>query len=240
MSGDEQQQDYHNDMQAEVTSDSVEDSYAPPESEDHDAAVEVPIVDDVAPEMQAAPSEPAESETTEDAEESKESTEALQRQIEDLTGQYMRIAADFDNFRKRTEREKSDLAQRVRRETISELLPVIDSFERAKSHINPQTDQEIGIQNSYQGVYKQLVDCLKRVGVKPMRAVGQVFDPNLHEAVMREPTDQFEEGEVMEELVNGYMLGDLVLRHAMVKVAAEPIEPAEEQSSETVESQGVE
>jgi molecular chaperone GrpE len=240
MSGDEQQQDYHNDMQAEVTSDSVEDSYAPPESEDHDAAVEVPIVDDVAPEMQAAPSEPAGSETTEDAEESKESTEALQRQIEDLTGQYMRIAADFDNFRKRTEREKSDLAQRVRRETISELLPVIDSFERAKSHINPQTDQEIGIQNSYQGVYKQLVDCLKRVGVKPMRAVGQVFDPNLHEAVMREPTDQFEEGEVMEELVNGYMLGDLVLRHAMVKVAAEPIEPAEEQSSETVESQGVE
>ena len=114
--------------------------------------------------------------------------------LEDLQGQYMRIAADFDNFRKRTEREKSDLEQRVKRETISELLPVIDSFERAKSHISPQTDQEINIQKSYQGVYKQLVDCLKRIGVAPMRAKGQEFDPNLHEAIMREPTDQFAEG----------------------------------------------
>jgi molecular chaperone GrpE len=76
------------------------------------------------------------------------------------------------------------------------------------------------IHKSYQGVYKQLVDCLKRLGVAPMRPEGQEFDPNFHEAVMREPTDEHPEGTVLEELVRGYFFGDRVLRHAMVKVAA--------------------
>jgi molecular chaperone GrpE len=76
------------------------------------------------------------------------------------------------------------------------------------------------IHKSYQGVYKQLVDSLKRLGVSPMRPEGQEFDPNLHEAVMREATDEHPEGTVLEELVRGYFLGDRVLRHAMVKVAA--------------------
>ncbi|WP_299492437.1 nucleotide exchange factor GrpE [Acaryochloris sp. IP29b_bin.137] len=149
--------------------------------------------------------------------------ETLKSQLDERTSQYMRIAADFENFRKRTGREKSDLEQRVKRDTLSELLPVIDSFDRARSHINPQTDPEENIHNSYQGVYKQLVDCLKRIGVAPMRSKGQPFDPNLHEAVMREPTNEFEEGTVVEELVSGYLLGEQVLRHAMVKVAA-PLE----------------
>lgn len=157
--------------------------------------------------------------------------ESLRSQLDERTSQYMRIAADFENFRKRTSREKTDLEQRVKRETLSELLPVIDSFDRARSHINPQTDQEGNIHNSYQGVYKQLVDCLKRIGVSPMRAKGQPFDPNLHEAVMREPTNEYEEGIVVEELVSGYLLGEQVLRHAMVKVAA-PLEDFESASEE--------
>lgn len=157
--------------------------------------------------------------------------EALKSQLDERTSQYMRIAADFENFRKRTSREKTDLEQRVKRETLGELLPVIDSFDRARSHIKPQTDQEENIHNSYQGVYKQLVDCLKRIGVAPMRSKGQPFDPNLHEAVMREPTNEFEEGMVVEELVSGYLLGEQVLRHAMVKVAA----PLESELSTTEE-----
>jgi molecular chaperone GrpE len=76
------------------------------------------------------------------------------------------------------------------------------------------------IHKSYQGVYKQLVDSLKKMGVSPMRPEGQEFDPNLHEAVMREQTSEHPEGTVLEELVRGYFLGDRVLRHAMVKVAA--------------------
>ncbi|MEO0374979.1 MAG: nucleotide exchange factor GrpE [Cyanobacteria bacterium P01_A01_bin.17] len=246
MSGDEQQNEYQGDMQPEVDNPVSSDAQQPPDLEMGDAAVEVPIIEDIPAEIPAVDAtETAETTADDSAAPSQQSTEeidVLQQKLEGVTGQYMRIAADFDNFRKRTEREKSDLEQRVKRETISELLPVIDSFERAKSHINPQTEEEINIQKSYQGVYKQLVDCLKRIGVAPMRAQGKEFDPNLHEAIMREPTDQFTEGEVMEELVNGYMIGDLVLRHAMVKVAApaEPMLTSEENSPETLDSQAVE
>ncbi len=248
MSVDEQQNDYRGDMQEDVMNEVPDDASQAQNLGVSDAAVEVPIIEEP-PQGETTAFDASEAEeqnvsTEEDAavsQQSIEKIEMLQREKDDLSGQYMRIAADFDNFRKRTSREKSELEQRVKRETISELLPVIDSFERAKAHINPQTEEEINIQKSYQGVYKQLVDCLKRIGVAPMRAKGQEFDPNLHEAIMREPTDQFAEGEVMEELVNGYMLGDLVLRHAMVKVAApaEPVLTSEENSPETLDNQAV-
>lgn len=147
--------------------------------------------------------------------------ESLKAQLDERSSQYMRIAADFENYRKRTLKEKDDLEIQVKRNTITELLPIIDNFERARAQIKPQDDGEMAIHKSYQGVYKQLVDCLKRLGVSPMRPEGQEFDPNEHEAVMREPTDEYPEGTVLEELVRGYFLGDRVLRHAMVKVAAQ-------------------
>lgn len=148
--------------------------------------------------------------------------ESLKAQLEERSTQYMRIAADFDNYRKRNQKEKEDLEQQVKRATITELLPIVDNFERARSHLKPQTDSELSIHKSYQGVYKQLVDSLKRLGVSAMRPEGKEFDPNLHEAVMRQPTDEQPEGTVLEELVRGYFLGDRVLRHALVKVAAAP------------------
>lgn len=156
--------------------------------------------------------------------------ESLKAQLEERNTQYMRIAADFENFRKRNQKEKEDLEQQVKRATITELLPVVDNFERARAHIKPETDAEMNIHKSYQSVYKQLVDCLKRLGVSPMRPEGKEFDPNLHEAVMRQPTNEHPEGTVLEELVRGYFLGDRVLRHAMVKVAvaADPAQTAEE------------
>ncbi len=160
----------------------------------------------------------------------------LKAQLEDRSSQYMRIAADFENYRKRTSKEREDQEVQVKRNTITELLPVIDNFERARSQIKPQTEAEMTIHKSYQSVYKQLVDCLKRLGVSVMRAEGQEFDPNFHEAVMREPTDQHPEGTVMEELVRGYVIGDRVLRHAMVKVAAPP-EPGSETSSDPAETE---
>ena len=134
---------------------------------------------------------------------------------------YMRLAADFENWRKRVQKEKEDLEQQVKRNTITELLSVVDNFERARSQIKPADDGEMAIHKSYQGVYKQLVDGLKRIGVSAMRPEGQEFDPNLHEAVFREPSSEYAEGIVIEQLVRGYLLGDKVLRHAMVKVAAE-------------------
>jgi molecular chaperone GrpE len=148
-------------------------------------------------------------------------SEALKTQVEDKQNQYLRLAADFENFRRRTQKEKEDLEQQVKCSTINELLSVVDNFERARAQLKPSTDGEMTLHKSYQGVYKDMVDRLKKIGVSPMRAEGQSFDPNLHEAVMREPSHQ-PEGTVIEELVRGYLLGERVLRHAMVKVAAPP------------------
>lgn len=147
----------------------------------------------------------------------------LKVQLEDRNSQYLRLTADFENFRKRTSREKEELELQIKCNTISNLLEVVDNFERARAQIKPQNDGEMAVHKSYQSVYKQLVEGLKRVGVAPMRAEGKEFDPNLHEAVMREPTDEHAEGIVIEELVRGYVLGERVLRHAMVKVAT-PLE----------------
>jgi len=146
----------------------------------------------------------------------------LKTQLEERTNLYVRLQTDFDNFRKRTQKEKEELDVQVKCSTIGELLPVIDNFDRARSHLKPQTEEGSNIHKSYQSVYKQFVECLKRIGVSPMRSEGKDFDPNLHEAVIREPTDQYPEGTVIEELVRGYVLGEKVLRHAMVKVATSP------------------
>ena len=166
--------------------------------------------------------------------------ESLKTQLQEITNQKIRIAADFDNFRKRKLKEQEELAQSSKCSTLQELLPVVDNFERAKAQIKPQTDGEKTIHKSYQGVYRQLVESLKRLGVSAMNCKDEPFDPNYHEAVMREQTDQYPEGTVIEELMRGYMLADRVLRHAMVKVAAapDPVESSAEsdESNESIES----
>lgn len=181
------------------------------------------VADAEATDKKAAYSEPAASDNSAAVLETVfREAEALRAQVEDYKNQYARLAADFDNFRKRTQKEKEELEVQLKCTTIKELLPVVDNFERARSLLKPQTDAEMNIHKSYQSVYKQMVDCLKRLGVAPMRPEGQAFDPNFHEAVMSESTDQHPEGTVMEELMRGYLLGERVLRHAMVKVAAAP------------------
>jgi molecular chaperone GrpE len=162
----------------------------------------------------------------------------LTNQRDAFQSQYLRIAADFDNFRKRSSKEKEDIEVQVKCATIIELLSVVDNFERARTQIKPQNDGELGIHKSYQGVYKQLVDSLKRVGVSPMRPEGQQFDPNLHEAVMRQPTEEYPEGTVIEELQRGYYLGERILRHSLVKVAAPPEQLSAEDATGYDSTQG--
>ena len=140
-------------------------------------------------------------------------------QLDAFKKRYMGLAAEFDNFRKRTQREKEEQEKVIKGKTISELLAVVDNFERARTQIKPNSEGENDIHKSYQGVYKSLVDSLKRLGVAPMRPEGKPFDPQYHEAMLREPTNEHPEDTVIEELVRGYLLDDLVLRHAMVKVA---------------------
>ena len=147
---------------------------------------------------------------------------SLREEHETLRSQYMRIAADFDNFRKRQSRDQDDLKLQLTCSTLSEILPVVDNFERARQQLNPEGEEAQSLHRSYQGLYKQLVDVLKQLGVAPMRVVGQDFDPTLHEAVLREPSDEHHEDVVIEELQRGYHLNGRVLRHAMVKVSMGP------------------
>lgn len=160
------------------------------------------------------------------------------QQADNYKTQYMRIAADFENFRKRSSKEKEDMELRIRCNTVNEILGAVDNFERARLQIKPSNDGEMAIHKSYQGVYKQLVEGLKKIGVSAMRPEGQAFDPNYHEAVFQEPTNEYEEGTVIEQVVRGYLLGDKVLRHAMVKVATAPEEgaPNDNPAAETTDS----
>jgi molecular chaperone GrpE len=146
----------------------------------------------------------------------------LEKEHETLNSQYMRIAADFDNFRKRQTRDQDDLKIQLTCSTLSEILPIVDNFERARQQLNPEGEEAKALHRSYQGLYKQLVEVLKQLGVAPMRVVDQAFDPSLHEAVMREPSDEKAEDIVIEELQRGYHLNGRVLRHALVKVSMGP------------------
>lgn len=148
--------------------------------------------------------------------------EALQAEHEALRSQYMRIAADFDNFRKRQSRDLDDQRLHITCTTLSEILPVVDNFDRARQQLNPQGEEAQNLHRSYQGLYKQLVDVFKQLGVSPMRVEGEPFDPSLHEAVLREPSHAYAEDVVIEELQRGYHLNGRVLRHALVKVSMGP------------------
>ncbi len=150
---------------------------------------------------------------------------ALREQLDDRKQQYLRLYADFENFRKRTERDKEDQEALTTSKILKKVLPVVDDFERAQLQISPKTDGEALIHKSYQSVYKQLLKCLKETGVARMEAIGQQFDPNFHEAIMQEPSPEYEEGIVTEELRPGYLVSDdRVLRHALVKVSSGKID----------------
>ena len=210
-------------------------------SEDGVAAAEVESK--VAPEEIEADSPPSENEEIFTAFQQENAN--LKKLLDDKSqqtdlakAQYARLAADFENFRRRTTKEKENLEVQVKKNVITELLPVIDNFERARTQLKPETDGEKAIHSSYQGVYKTLVECLKKMGVSAMRPEGQEFDPNYHEAMLREATNEYPEGTVIEQLMRGYILGDTILRHAMVKVAVpqEPVITSEQKMTENAEN----
>ena len=164
--------------------------------------------------------------------------EQLEKEHETLKNQYVRIAADFDNFRKRQSRDQDDLKVQLISKSLSAILPIVDNFERARQQLKPENDEAQTLHRSYQGLYKQLVEVLKQQGVSPMRVLGQQFDPNLHEAVLKEPSDKEKEDIIIEELQRGYHLDGKVLRHALVKVSMGP-GPSED-SREDIEKDKVE
>ena len=151
--------------------------------------------------------------------------EEKDQKLREKDDQAMRRIAEFDNFRRRTEREKDERKLQYTCAALQEILPVLDSFERARKGLSLEKLETLDAQeihHHYQGVYKQLVTALKRLNVSHIKVEGQMFDPALHEAVMREPSQEYGEDIVMEELQRGYHLEGEVLRHAMVKVSMGP------------------
>ena len=139
-------------------------------------------------------------------------------QIEELTDKVKRQMAEFDNFRKRTEKEKSQMYDMGAKTIVEKILPVIDNFERGLAAV-PEDNKEDAFVVGMDKIYRQMLTVLEEAGVKPIEAVGAEFDPNFHNAVMHVEDETLGEDVVAEELQKGYMYRDTVVRHSMVKVA---------------------
>lgn len=140
--------------------------------------------------------------------------------VADMKQRYMRLQADFANFKKRTAGEKLQISEVVKMEVLQNVLPVVDNFERALQVPQDKlTDDLKSFVDGYEMIYKQLMTVLEKEGVVKIDAVGKPFDPNYHQAVMRVASDEYDNDVVVEVLQEGYLLGDKTLRPAMVKVA---------------------
>ncbi len=138
--------------------------------------------------------------------------------IEELTDRVARQMAEFDNFRKRTEREKSQMYEVGAKDIIEKILPIVDNFERGLAAV-AEDKKEDPFVDGMDKIYKQLITTLESAGVTPIEAVGKPFDPEFHNAVMHIDDESLEENVVVEEFQKGYMYRDCVVRHSMVKVA---------------------
>ena len=157
---------------------------------------------------------------------SESSAIALEENLKSVKEQFVRLSADFDNFRKRSANERDTLKISVKGDTMSAMLPLIDNFELAKSQLKLETEGEKKIDGAYQGLYKQMVELFRGLGLEAVAGAGEPFDPELHEAIMREPNEDVPEGTVLEEFRKGFKLGDRLLRPAMVKVSYSDAPPA--------------
>ena len=147
----------------------------------------------------------------------KEKKDPLKEKVEELNDRVMRQMAEFDNYRKRTEKEKAQMFEQGQGSVLEKLLPVIDNFERGLAAI-PEAEKDGAFADGMNKIYKQLLTEMENLGVTPIEAVGKEFDPNLHNAVMQVESEEYESGVVAQELQKGYMFRDTVLRHSMVGV----------------------
>lgn len=145
-------------------------------------------------------------------------TEKLEEKLAEYEDLRVRQLAEFENFRKRSEKEKAQMFEIGAKTVIEKLLPVIDNFERGLAAVT-EDEKETPFAQGVELVYKQLLTSFDELGVKPIEAVGKEFDPNLHNAVMMVDDDSLESGTVAEEMQKGYMYKESVVRHSMVKVA---------------------
>ena len=157
----------------------------------------------------------AEAQAEEKAPEGK--NKAMQDKVTALEDKVKRQMAEFDNFRKRTAKEKEQMFSMGERNVIEKMLPVVDNFERGLAAV-PEEEKESPLASGMEMIYKQLFKQLEDLGVKPIEAVGKEFDPNYHNAVMQVESDEYESGVVAQEFLKGYTYHDTVIRHSMVGV----------------------
>ena len=143
--------------------------------------------------------------------------DAYKEKIDQLEDRVKRQMAEFENFRKRTDKEKQAMFDTGAKSVIEKILPVVDNFERGLATV-PEESKEDPFVDGMNRIYKQLMTELENIGVKPIEAVGQEFDPNLHNAVMQVESDEYESGVIAQELQKGYTYHDMVVRHSMVVV----------------------
>lgn len=148
----------------------------------------------------------------------KDKKDKKDEQIEELTDKLKRQMAEFDNFRKRTEKEKSQMYEIGAKDIIEKILPVVDNFERGLSAV-PEEEKGSPFVEGMEMIYKQLMTSFEEIGVKPIEALGNEFDPNLHNAVMHIEDEEAGENVIVEEFQKGYLYKENVVRHSMVKVA---------------------
>ncbi len=145
--------------------------------------------------------------------------DALNEKINELEDRVKRQMAEFDNFRKRTDKEKNAMFETGARSVIEKILPVVDNFERGLASV-PEEEKGTPFAEGMEMIYKQLIGELEKMEVKPIPAVGEEFDPNLHNAVMQVESDEYESGVIAQELQRGYTYRDSVVRHSMVAVVS--------------------
>ena len=182
---------------------------------------------DEAVDTEAAGEETEESEEVDDTQESegekkgffKKKKDKKDEMIEELNDKVKRQMAEFDNFRKRTEKEKTQMFDMGARTIVEKILPVIDNFERGFTTVE-ESDKQDAFVEGMDKVYKQLMTELEAAGVKPIECIGKEFDPEFHNAVMQVESEEFESGIVAQELLKGYTYKDTVVRHSMVAVVS--------------------
>ncbi len=202
-------------------------------SEEQEAEKEIPVTDgnqeeeNLTPEGEDLPEEenntPGEEAASEDKKEEKSKAsffgkkkkDKSEQKVEELTDRLKRTMAEFDNFRKRTEKEKSSMYIIGAKEIVEKILPVVDNFERGLA----QAPEDDSFAEGMKMIYRQMMTAFDEMGVKPIEAVGKEFDPNLHNAVMHVEDESVGENIVVEEFQKGYTYKDFVVRHSMVKVA---------------------
>ena len=208
--------------QEEMVKEAVEEAKAKAQEAEEDKA-------DAAGEAAEEDSKEETSEGTEEKEESEDSSgkklfgkknkkDKKDEKIEELTDKLTRQMAEFDNFRKRTEKEKSQMYEIGAKDIIDKILPIVDNFERGLGAVTEEEKEDPFVQGM-EKVYKQLMTTLDGIGVKPIEAVGKEFNPDFHNAVMHVEDEELGENIIAEEFQTGYMYHDSVVRHSMVKVA---------------------